>query len=243
MPVLATRSELTRELRTNATKVTITEDTGGYKTYTVHGNLILDIDSHYDGNLVVEGSISGVNNSKFSLMVRGNLRARDINVRDIDAVNIDAGDIKARNIDALWNIKAVDINATGNIKAGEDIDAGNIKAMDINARNIRAWKIDAHNINAGDIDAYNIKAWDIDAGDIKAEDINAGNIKAKNIDAYNIKAWNIDAGNINAWFILCETLIKKEGSLLKALNLTENRSEISRTVLPRPGNREVPEKT
>lgn len=72
-------------------------------------------------------------------------------------------DIKAGNIDA-WDIKA------GNIKAG-NIDAVNIKAGNIDACDIKAGDIDAVNIDAWDIEAGDINAWNIKAGDIKAGDI------------------------------------------------------------------------
>ncbi len=113
------------------TTVTITEDITGKKTYTVHGNLILDKDSHYDGNLEVEGSIFGIDKKLFSLTVEGNIKALGIEAQDINAEDINAENIDARDINA-YNIKAGDINAR-NINA-EDINAsGKIKAWDIKA--------------------------------------------------------------------------------------------------------------
>ena len=247
---------LEKELRKDVPKVTITETedtTTGMKTYTVHGNLILDKDFHYVGNLVVEGSIFGIDEKMFSLTVEGNIKALDIRAGDIDAENIDARDIDAWGIDAK-DINAEDINASGKIKAWD------IKAEDIAARDIDAWgiaardiavsgNINARNIAARDIDAENIKvSWGIKAGNIKAWDIDAYNINARNIAAgdietWDINAWNIRAGDINAEFILCETLNQKEGSVLTVKSLKEHRSETPLKVIPRPGNREVPEKT
>ncbi len=210
------------------TTVTITEDITGKKTYTVHGNLILDKDSHYDGNLEVEGSIFGIDKKLFSLTVEGNIKALGIEAQDINAEDINAENIDARDINAY------------NIKAG-DIDAWGIDALDIDA-----WGIDAKNIDAYNIDAYNIKAWDIKAGDIKAGDINAYNIKAGDINARNIKAEDINAsGNIKAWDIkasldiMCKTLKQKEGSVLTARNLMEESRGNRQRVIPRSGNLEV----
>ncbi len=229
-----------KELRKDVPKVTITETedtTTGMKTYTVHGNLILDKDFHYVGNLVVEGSISCIDEKMFSLKVEGNIEALDIRAGDIDALGIKARNIKAGNIDA-WDIEALDIRAG-------DIDARNIAAGDIAASgNIKAENIDAGDIAAEDIKAsWDIKAGDIAAGDIAAYNINARNIAAGDIETWDINAWNIRAGDINAEFILCETLNQKEGSVLTVKSLKEHRSETPLKVIPRPGNREVPEKT
>lgn len=72
--------------------------------------------------------------------------------------NIKAGDINAENIIAR-NIES------GNINAG-DIISGNIIAWDIDAGDIKAWNIVAERINARNIDAGDIKAGDIISGDI-----------------------------------------------------------------------------
>lgn len=69
----------------------------------------------------------------FSIDIKSNIKAGDIN-----AWNINAGDIIARDINA-WDIEAGDINAR-DIEA-RDIEAGDIIAGDINARDIDAWDI------------------------------------------------------------------------------------------------------
>lgn len=65
----------------------------------------------------------------FNLSTDANLIAGDIKAMDINARDISAFDINAQNIKA-WDIKAMDINAM-NIKAWD------IKAWEINARNIK----------------------------------------------------------------------------------------------------------
>lgn len=78
------------------------------------------------------------------------------------------GYIKARNIDAL-NINALNINAM-------DISARNITAMDINTWDINAWNINTWDINAMDVNVGDINARSIDARDINARSINARDI-------------------------------------------------------------------
>ena len=92
----------------------------------IKGDLILEKDTVFKEDIVVEGNIKCVNG----------------------LWNIKARNIKARNINA-WDINVRDINAY-NINA-RDINAGNINAGDINAGNINVG-----NINAGDIDAEDI---------------------------------------------------------------------------------------
>ncbi len=90
---------------------------------------------------------------KFNLYVSGHILAR----------NIKAWNINSRNINA-WNIKAWNINSR------------NINAHDINSSDINALDINAHDINSSDIKARNIKALDINAYDISARNIKANNI-------------------------------------------------------------------
>ncbi len=106
-------------------------------------------DMTFDGDLIVDGDISGKDDKKYTLVVKENIDALgNINAGNIDAVdikvvgNINALTINARNVDALGNIDALAINAR-NIEA-----LGNIKAQDINARNIYTQDIDARNIDA-----------------------------------------------------------------------------------------------
>jgi hypothetical protein len=89
-------------------------------------------------------------------------------VADIKAYNINAKNITVCNIDA-YNINAKDLNAC-TIDAG-DINAYNIDAGDINACNINTGEINAGDINAGDINACNIDARDINARNITANEI------------------------------------------------------------------------
>jgi hypothetical protein len=77
---------------------------------------------------------------------------------DIKACNVEAGDIDVGDIDA-WDIKAEHIYAL-------NIDAKHIKAWYIRASNIKAWDIHAKNINTLNIKAWNINAKHIDAWDI-----------------------------------------------------------------------------
>ena len=70
---------------------------------------------------------------QFNLKIESNIKAWDINARDINAWDINAWDINARDINA-WDINARDINA-------RDIKACDINAWDINARDIVFWAI------------------------------------------------------------------------------------------------------
>jgi hypothetical protein len=96
----------------------------------IKGNLVMDKDMEYEGDLIVEGNILGKNGKRYDLKVNGNITAGNIIARDIDAWNITASNITANDI------TAGDIHA-GNITAG-DIHAGNITAVDINALDISA---------------------------------------------------------------------------------------------------------
>ena len=89
----------------------------------------------------------------FKLDINSNIRAGNINARDIIADDITA-----------WDIRADDISAY-------DIIACDIKARDIIAEDISAY----------DISAYDIIACDIKARDIIAEDISANNIRYNSV--------------------------------------------------------------
>ncbi len=162
------------ELRNDAPNVTITQNnTTGEKTYTIHGDLVLSKDSHYDGNLVVEGNILGEKGTLFSLVADNDITTEgSIFVQNISARNITAkvGSITAENINA-WNINAENINAL-------NITAENINAKNITAGNIYAEDINAENINAKNIDAGNITV----TGCIRARDINAGFILCETLE-------------------------------------------------------------
>ena len=100
---------------------------------TIKGNLVMDKDMEYEGDLIVKGNILGKNGNRYNLKVNGNIKAEDIDVEDITALNIRAfdiiaGDIKAKNLNTL-DITALNITAL-------DINAEDIKALNINARNI-----------------------------------------------------------------------------------------------------------
>ena len=122
-------------------------------TKTIKGNLVLDRDTEFDEGIVVEGSIIGKDGLRYSLKVKGNIDAGDIDAWYIDARNIDAGDIAAWDIDA------------------RNIDAGDIAARNIDAGDIDAWDIDALNIAARNIDALNIAARNIAASFIVCESL------------------------------------------------------------------------
>ena len=97
------------------------------KTTVIHGNLVLDKDTVYDGPLTVEGSVLGKDGERFHLTVNGDIDAWDITARDIKARDITAGNINAWNITAKGNISASDISA-------RDIDARDINARDIDVQ-------------------------------------------------------------------------------------------------------------
>ena len=99
------------------------------KTYKTQEEVDADLNEH--GDLILNCSVK----FEFSVKIKRNITAGDIDAGDIDAGNIDAWNIRAGNIDA-WNIRAGSIDA-GNIRAGS-IDAGNIRAGNITAGNIRA---------------------------------------------------------------------------------------------------------
>ena len=102
------------------------------KIYKTQEEVNADLDKK--GDLALDCSVT----FEFSVVIKGNIKAGDINAVDIKAGNIKAGDINARDIKA------------GDIYAG-DINAGDIYAGNINARDIKAGEIYAGDINAGDI--------------------------------------------------------------------------------------------
>lgn len=136
----------------------------------------------------------------FNLRIGSNIKAHDINARDICASDIDVYDINARDI------KVGDINAC-------NIDACNIDAHNINACNIKADYINAHDINA-----WNIRASRIRARDINANDINSFFIVADNINYFtvcfayeNIKCKSIKGRRPNAEHFVLDGKIEITG--------------------------------
>ena len=99
----------------------------------IKGNLIMEKDIEYNGDLIVEGNILGKNGNRYNLKVHGNITARNISAGNISAGNIDAWDISA------WNITAGNIDA-GNISyyavcfAYKNIKCKSIKGTRNNAR-------------------------------------------------------------------------------------------------------------
>ena len=89
-----------------------------------------ELESYVEEHKIIEESITCDFNISLmtDLIVKGNIKAEDINACDINADDINAWNIKAWNIKA-WNINAWNINA-------RDINAGDINAGDINAGDI-----------------------------------------------------------------------------------------------------------
>ena len=102
-------------------------------------DLILEEDTTFYENIEVKGCIKG----NFNLIVRGNIKAFNININNLRAFDIDVWDINAKNIE-VWDMRAWDIHAF------------DINAYDINALDIKAFDISAHNIRAYDINACSI---------------------------------------------------------------------------------------
>ena len=93
-------------------------------TTIIKGDLIIDNEMAYNGDLIVRGNILGKNNYIYNLTVNGSINARNIHAWNISAKNITAKNITARNITA-FNIKAENITARGDINTW-DIKAKNI---------------------------------------------------------------------------------------------------------------------
>ena len=81
------------------------------KIYKTQEEVDADLNEH--GDLILNCSVK----FEFSVKIKRNITAGDIDAWDIDAWNIRAGNIDAWNIDA-WNIDAGNIRA-GNIRAGD----------------------------------------------------------------------------------------------------------------------------
>ena len=75
------------------------------ETTTILDNLVLKEDTVYNCNLVVIGAIIGQSNSRLNLTVKGTLEARDVTV-----FRLKAKSLNVCNIDA-WAINTGDINA------------------------------------------------------------------------------------------------------------------------------------
>ncbi|MEM3859495.1 MAG: hypothetical protein QW478_08835 [Candidatus Micrarchaeaceae archaeon] len=111
---------------------------------TIHGNLVLRRDTTFEGDLIVEGNITG----NFNLYItRGSLIAKSINVRDLDASIIYAKDISAYH---LYGEIVADISVTAH-----NIDVG---AHNIYTKYLKAWDIYARDIIAKEISARSIVA-------------------------------------------------------------------------------------
>lgn len=118
----------------------------------------------------------------FGLDVEANIDVGDIKARNIRAMNIDSRDIIGGDIDVI-NIKALDI-----------------KAGNIHANNIDACDIDAFNIKAGNIEAVNIEALDVNYfavcfayNNIKCKSIKGSRKNAKHFvldGKLEIEEWN-----------------------------------------------------
>jgi cytoskeletal protein CcmA (bactofilin family) len=102
----------------------------------IKGDLVLEKDMSYPGNLVVEGSVSGTCGSRFNLEVNGDLRVSgNVSVRKLTAtgsIHSDAN-ISARSISAL------DISACS-------ISANSVRARDITTCKVRSYSVTAHSI-------------------------------------------------------------------------------------------------
>jgi len=104
-------------------------------TKTIHGNLVLEKDTTFDGDIVVEGDIIGKKGERYALTVKGNLKAYDVLVADLFAVDvivhdIFVGDIFARNL-TTHHMSTNSIFALKDIFAGDIAAAGSISARSI----------------------------------------------------------------------------------------------------------------
>ena len=97
----------------------------------INGDLVLEQNTTYEGDLIVYGNITGKNGARYNLTVHGNLNACDVNARDVNARDVNAMDVNA------WNVNARDVNA-----------------CDVNARDVNARDVNAGDVNAGDISYY-----------------------------------------------------------------------------------------
>ena len=104
----------------------------------VKGNLVLERDMSYQGNLVVEGSVVGTYGSRFNLEVNGDLRVSgNVSVSKLTAtgsINSDAN-ISARSISVALDISACSISANS------------VRARDITTCKIRSYSVTAHSIS------------------------------------------------------------------------------------------------
>jgi hypothetical protein len=106
-------------------------------TTTIEGNLILEQDRVFEGNLLVKGNIISKPSYKNSLTVKGNISANEINcVKTLSAKNIDAGDTSASEIYAI-KIYVRELCASS-IDAREVI-ASSINADHISAESVSSW--------------------------------------------------------------------------------------------------------
>jgi hypothetical protein len=99
----------------------------------IKGNLIMEKDIEYNGDLIVEGNILGKNGKRYNLKVNGNIKAGDIAAWNIITRNINADNISARDIKA-WNIIAGNITYYAVCFAYYDIKCKSIKGRKRNSK-------------------------------------------------------------------------------------------------------------
>ncbi len=102
----------------------------------IKGNLVLEGDMSYHGNLVVEGSVSGTCGSRFNLEVNGDLRVSG-------------------------NVSVSKLTVTGNMHSDANISARSISALDISACSISANSVRARDITTCEIRSYSVTAHSI----------------------------------------------------------------------------------
>lgn len=102
----------------------------------IKGNLVLEEDMSYRGNLVVEGSVSGTCGSRFNLEVNGDLQVSG-------------------------NVSVSKLTVTGNIHSGANISARSISALDISACSISANSVRVRDITTCKIRSYSLTAHSI----------------------------------------------------------------------------------
>ena len=137
------------------------------RTVRFNGSVWANVDAFLDGNLVVDGSITG------RTIAAGTINANLLNVSQLSAISADLGTITAGTING-GTINGALANIT-------NINANNINSGGINATNVNITNLNADNISTGtlDVDRLRIDNATLDtdtSGNLVVSTINGGGL-------------------------------------------------------------------
>ena len=88
------------------------------KTKTIQGNWVMKKDEIIEGDLKVEGNISGKDGNRYNLIVKGNLDCLDLDCLDLDCWDLDCWDLNCGDLNC-WDLECLDLDCW-------DLNCGNL---------------------------------------------------------------------------------------------------------------------